>query len=189
MIETVNAHSGAIELKVCCSSIMGDVGEAAFTPDGEAIANAGQWPGLWDARSGQYLGRLPTDSEPRVFRPVAFDENRGLVLMGSSTGAVWAWDWNTRRLKGGARATVPLVGNVDTLTVSPAGWVIFAGTIVSMWSPGARGVVSWPESRPTSNLVLSPDGRSLLFGKSNGQIEFWDLAKSRPIRRIQFPER
>jgi WD40 repeat protein len=42
VIQTIDEHSGAVRLKVCCSSIYGD---AVFTPDGQEIANAVIGPG------------------------------------------------------------------------------------------------------------------------------------------------
>jgi serine/threonine-protein kinase len=183
-IETLDAHSGALQIKVCCSSILGEVGEAAFTPDGEAIVNAGAWPGLWNARSGQFLGRLPTDRLSPTFRPIAFDAPRGLIVMGSSFG-VWAWDWKKRRLLDAVQS-LP-VGNVDTLTVSQAGSVIFAGRMVARWTETGQ-ILLWSAARPTSNLVLSPDGASLIFGTANGEIEFWDMGTARLIRTMKIPE-
>jgi hypothetical protein len=39
----------------------------------------------------------------QTFRPIAFEARRGHIVMGSSSGAVWAWDWKKRRLLGGYR--------------------------------------------------------------------------------------
>jgi WD40 repeat protein len=89
VIETIDALSGALRLEVCCSSIYGEV---TFTPNGEAIVNAGHWPSLWDAHSGQLLGRLTKNKEFYTFRSIAFDASRGAVLMGSQDGRVYAWD-------------------------------------------------------------------------------------------------
>jgi WD40 repeat protein len=85
-IETLDTRSGATRLKVCCSSIYGEV---TFTPDGMAIGNAGHWPSVWDARSGQLLGRFTTSRQFYTFRPIAFDGARRTILMGSQDGRVY----------------------------------------------------------------------------------------------------
>jgi hypothetical protein len=42
-IGTIDVNTGALRIKVCCSSIYG---EAVFTPDGQTIIKAGPWPGM-----------------------------------------------------------------------------------------------------------------------------------------------
>jgi WD40 repeat protein len=121
VIETLDAHSGATRLKVCCSSIYGEV---TFTPDGQAIANAGHWPSIWDARSGQLVGRLTTNRQFYTFRPIAFDGARGTILMGSQDGRVYVWDLTTKQL---IAVSAPQSEYVDTLAVSSTGWVVYAG--------------------------------------------------------------
>ena len=122
LIETIDAHSGMLRLKVCCSSIYG---EAVFTPDGQRIASAGHWPSLWDTRSGQLIEHLTANREFSTFRPIAFDARRNAILMGSQDGCVYVWD-----LGNGQRMAVsprPQRAYIDTLAVSTNGWVIFAG--------------------------------------------------------------
>ena len=183
VIETIDAHSGAVRLKVCCSSIYGD---ASFTPDGEAFANAGHWPGLWDAHSGKLLGRFTTSREFETFRPIAFDDRRGAVLMGSQDGRVYVWDVTSRKL---LAISPPQSAYVDTLIVLKDGWVIYAGfgRSVEMWNLASaqhRGVTP---ARPTSNLVSGHDGNSIIFGTANGEVEFWDLRAEKLIRSIKVP--
>jgi WD40 repeat protein len=181
VIETLDAHSGALRLKVCCSSIYGEV---TFTPDGEAIANAGHWPSLWDARSGELLGRLTTHREFETFRPIAFDDRRGTILMGSQDGRVYAWNLSKRQL---VAISPPQSAYVDTLAASTTGWVVFAGfgKSVELWNPDTGQRRSWTAARPTSNLVLGPDGTSIIFGTANGTVEFWDIKTEQRIRALK----
>ncbi len=173
-IETIDAHSGALRLKICCSSIYGD---AALTPDGEAIANAGHWPRLWDAHSGQLLGPLARDREFSTFRPISFGNSRNAVLMGSQDGRVYVWDLENRRL---VATSPPQPAYVDRLTVSKAGWIIYAGfgKMVTLWNLETGQLRFMPSARPTSNLVLGSDGASILFGTARGEIEFWDIGRN-----------
>jgi WD40 repeat protein len=171
LVETIDVHSGALRLRICCSSFYG---EAVFTPDGQTIANSGHWPSLWDARSGQLIGRLTASREFATFRPIAFDAIRDAVLMGSQDGRVYAWNLRTRQPMA---VSPPQPAYVDALAISRNGWVIFAGlgNAVQFWNPDSGQRRSLPAARPTSNLVLGPDGASIIFGSADGTVEFWDL--------------
>ena len=184
LIETIDRRSGALRLKVCCSSIYG---EAIFTPDGQTIANAGHWPGLWDARSGRPIGKLTASREFFTFGPIAFDARRDAILMGSQDGRVYAWDLKTRQR---ISASPAQPSYVDTLVISGNGWAIFAGFGKDMqfWNPDTGQRRSLPAARPTSNLVLGPDGASIIFGTADGNIEFWDLRTEQCVRAMKVPE-
>jgi WD40 repeat protein len=183
VIETLDPHSGATRLKVCCSSIYGEV---AFTPDGKAIANAGHWPGVWDARSGLLVGRLTTNRQFYTFGPIAFDRTRGAILMGSQDGRVYVWDLTTKQL---VAISAPQPEYVDALAVSATGWVVYAGfgKMLRLWNPWTGQQRSWPAARPTSNLILAPDGASIIFGTADGGIEFWDAGTGQRLSAMKTP--
>ena len=184
VIEKIDAHSGVVRLTVCCSSIYGD---AVFSPDGQEIANAGHWPRLWDARSGRLLAPLTADREISTFRPIAFDAGRGAILMGSQDGRVYAWDLKTQRP---IAVSPPQPGYVDTIAVSTNGCVIYAGFGggVQLWNPDTGRRWCLPAAaRPTSNLVLGPDGASIIFGTAGGTLEYWDLRREQRLRSIRIP--
>ena len=183
VIETVDAHSGATRLKVCCTSIYGEV---TFTPDGRAIANAGHWPGVWDARSGQLVGRLTPDRQFYTFRSIAFDGARGTILMGSQDGRVYVWDLTTKQL---VAISAPQSEYVDTLAVSATGWVVYAGfgKMLRLWNPQTGQQRSLPAALPTSNLILGPDGTSIVFGTADGGIEHWDTRTGQRLSVMAIP--
>jgi WD40 repeat protein len=184
VIETIDAHSGVVRLKMCCSSIYGD---AVFTPDGQEIANAGHWPRLWDARSGRLVAPLTAKREISAFRPITFDASRDAILMGSQDGRVYAWDLKTKRR---IAVSPPQPAYVDTIAVSTNGWIIFAGfgRDVQLWNPDTGQRRSLPAAaRPTSNLVLGPDGTSIIFGTLDGTAEFWDIRTEQRIRILRIP--
>jgi serine/threonine-protein kinase len=190
LIETIDAGSGALRWAACCSAIYDDPGEVAFTPRGDAVVNAGLWPGLWNASTGRFLGRLPTDRVARSFGPIGFYPRFGSIFMGSSTGAVWAWDAESRGLAGGTQAPIAwyLRGPVDTLAVTQNGAVLFAGHRVGVWDLEAGHTGSWADARPKSNLALSPDGGTLVFGTTEGHVEFWDVRTAGRVRTLRFPD-
>lgn len=183
VIETIDAHSGATRLKVCCSSIYGEV---TFTPDGLAIANAGHWPGIRDARSGQLIGRFSANRQFYTFRPIAFDGSRGAILMGSQDGRVYAWNLETRRQ---VAVSTPQPDYVDTIGVSSTGWVVYAGfgKALRLWNPETGQQRSLPTARPTSNLTIGPDGASILFGTADGGIESWDARTRQRVSTMKIP--
>ena len=182
-IETIDTHSGVTRLKVCCSTIYGEV---TFTPDGQAIANAGHWPSLWDARSGQLIARLTKNREFYTFRPIAFDSGRATLFMGSQDGQVYAWDLVTKRL---IAKSAPQSAYVDTLAVSTTGWVVYAGfgKVLRLWNPQTGQERSFPAARPTSDLVLGPDGTSIIFGTADGEIESWDAETGQRLSAMKVP--
>lgn len=183
-IETIDAQSGVVRLKMCCSSIYG---EAVFTPDGQEIANAGHWPGLWDARSGRLVAPLTANREISTFRPITFDASRDAILMGSQDGRVYAWDLKTKRR---IAVSAPQPAYVDTIAVSTNGWIIFAGfgRDVQLWNPDTGQRRSLPAAaRPTSNMVLGPDGTSIIFGTASSTIEYWDVSTEQRLRSMRIP--
>lgn len=185
LIEIMHAGSGTARQRICCSTIYGEV---AFTPDGKGIANAGHWPGIWDARSGQNLGRLTANRESYTFRPIAFDKRHGTILMGSQDGRVYAWDLAARQR---VAVSPPQSGYVDALAVSATGWAAYAafGNTLRLWNPTTGEQRSIPAARPTSNVIFDRNGTLLLFGTADGAIEFWDVSAGQRVRTIQGPSR
>jgi WD40 repeat protein len=183
MIETIDTHSGATRLQVCCSTIYGEV---AFSLDGQAIANAGHWPSLWDARSGQLIARLTKERQFYTFRPIAFDGSLSAILMGSQDGRVYAWDLTTTQLVAVSAAQSEYV---DTLAVSATGWVVYAGfgKMLRLWNPQTAQERSFPAARPTSNLIIGQDGKSIIFGTADGGIESWDVGTGQRLSATKVP--
>ncbi len=183
LIETIDSQSGALRLKICCDSYYGEV---VFTPDGQTIANAGHWPRLWDARSGRLVAALAAHREIATLRPIAFDDTRGTILMGSQDVCVYAWDLKTKLR---IAVSPPQLAYVDSIAVSANGWITFAGfgRDVQLWDPDTGQRRSLPAARSTSNLVPGPDGTSIIFGTADGNIESWDVTAEQRLRSIRIP--
>jgi WD40 repeat protein len=175
LIELLDASSGAKRLKICCSTVYGEV---AFTPDQRGIANAGHWPALWDSHSGQLIARLTKDRQFHAFGPIAFDQPHGTVLMGSQDGRVYCWDLTARQLTAMSPAHAEYV---NTIAVSSTGLVAYAGFggTVRLWNPRTGEERSLTAAHPTSNLVLEPDGASIVFGTVDGELLTFRLPPTR----------
>jgi WD40 repeat protein len=179
-VETVDISSGAGAVKFCCSSVYG---EAVFTPDGQTIANAGHWPRLWDASSGELRGQLTADREFPTFRAIAFAPRRNAVLMGSQDGRVYVWDLTSRQR---IRMSPAQTSYVDTVAVAANGSVIYAGfgNDLQLWNPDTGEHRSFQGVRPTSNVLIGADGASVLFGTVSGSVEFWDSTTGTRLRSV-----
>lgn len=179
-IEVLDADSGELQLRICCTTIGG---ETAFSPDGSMIVTAGHWPAFWDARSGKLVRRLTKDREFLTFLSIAFDSVRSWVLMGSQDSRVYAWD-----LRSGQRAEISrsYAGYVDSVVVlkdSPSIACVSRGGPVRLWNPESEA-----ERRPgpmlaTSNLVAGTQPHSISFGTATGFIELWDIAGEKILQR------
>lgn len=183
-IETLDARSGATRVRICCSTIYGDV---AFTPTDDTIVNAGHWPRLWDTGTGQLVAPLTTDREIATFRPIAFDAAQGTIFMGSQDGRVYVWDLKTRER---TAISPPQPGYVDALAVSRSGFVVFAafGKSLQLWNPRTGQHRILGAARPTSNILVDPaDERFIIFGTLEGAIESWDVAAERRIGALRIP--
>jgi WD40 repeat protein len=159
---------------LCCSSLYGEV---AFAPDGRRILNAGHWPRVWDEADGRLETALIPERQEETFGPIAFDEDLRMILMGSQDGRVYAWDLNRYQLVTRSRAQAEYVRSIATIRMGTY-QVAYAGsgTQVTLWNPKSGEERELPLLKPTSNLCVLSDGRSLLFGTVDGGIEIWDVS-------------
>jgi WD40 repeat protein len=183
MIEVLEGQSGAMRFHICCSSVYGEV---AFTPDERSIVNAGHWPRRWDVFSGRLLAPLTKDRELPAFGPIASDPALDAICMGSEDGRVYCWNLTSRRLIAISPAQSEYV---NTIAVLSTGWVAYAsfGGIVRLWNPQNGQERPMPAALPSSNLVPGPDGASIMFGTSDGEIQYWDAREARRLRATRIP--
>jgi WD40 repeat protein len=115
------------------------------------------------------MARLTKDRQFHAFGPIAFDQARGTILMGSQDGRVYCWDLTTWQLTALSPAHSEYV---NTIVVSSTGLVAYAGFggTVRLWNPRTGQERSLTAAHPTSNLVLGPDGASIVFGTADGEL-------------------
>jgi WD40 repeat protein len=174
-IELLNAESGKLQLKICCSTIYG---ETAFSPDGALIITAGHWPAVWNATSGKLIRRLTSDREFQTLRPIEFDPVHTWVLMGSQDSRIYAWNLRTGQRTATARGQSGYVDSIAVLEGSP--WIAYssAGGPVRLWNP-ENGIERLLGPKTTSNLVAGAQPYSLFIGTDNGLVEQWNIAEEK----------
>jgi len=180
ILEQIDCATGGSIVRSCC--VLGGDAIAVFTPDGDRIVNTGADPGFWIARTGEYVGGLPTLGIRPSFHSIAFEPDRPVMLMGSSTAGIWSWNWKELRFYRGVRA--PGFMDVVTMATDGSGTTYFGGSSVEILRPRDKIAVSWEGPKPSSNIVVSPDGASLIFGTARGEVEFWDVRTGRWTRNL-----
>jgi WD40 repeat protein len=172
-IQVINLESRATVRTICCSSIYGEI---AFGPNGALIFNAGHWPRVWE-KSGRLVASLTADRQDPTFGPIAIDEARRSVFMGSQDGRVYAWDLRHYNLSTRSNPHNEFVHTIALVARSRGHEIAYAGfgTAVRLWNPENGKESELSDLKPSSNLIALTDAHSLLFGTSKGTVEIWDV--------------
>lgn len=178
-IETFDPQTGEFQQGMCCV----EAGGAAFVDGGRRIASGGDWPAVWDATTGQLLGRLAREREIDTLGPAAFDGEGSRILMGSRDGYVYTWD----AASGDPGPRSPrLSGGVDDLAVLQDGWIAYGrrGAQLRLWNPANGAIEPLAGAVPTSDVRPGPATGTLLFGNDAGSVELWDTARGSFVDRF-----
>jgi WD40 repeat protein len=171
--------------------VMGSARSVAFSPDGADLAIAGIAPEvrIWDTEEGREREPLTPGTELKLTQ-VAFSRAGKHVAAAGHEGAVWLWEWPSRRRLG---RMAGLAEGIVALVFSPDGSVLAACDTsgrFKLWNVCAGNEVSSPwafESKPgDAAIALSPDG-SLLARVSylEGAVRLWSPASG--LLREPFP--
>jgi RNA polymerase sigma factor (sigma-70 family) len=187
----------------------GAVWGLAFSPDGKTLATAGKdlVVQLWSVGTGKEMRRLllpPRPPVPGAAAVAPFVEELGVSVAFSPDGGTLAVA--TEVQKGGAEVQtihlldVPgwkevrrLSSSHDyywhfqpSLSFSPDGQWLAAGSGpgVRLWdvATGKERFEEW--HRPLTSPVLAPDGKLLATADWDGNIDLWDAASGRAVRRL-----
>ena len=176
--------------------------DAVASPDGKLVAASTGYEevALFELAPLKFRALLtrPSDRRPKsrdtvpVAKPfpfsspqLAFSPDGSTVVASGVAGHVVAWDVNS----GAERFRAPLEEGVLDLAFFPDGRAfVTAGPNVVLWAPsdGARiAELQLPAAVQAMSVAVSPDGRILLAGLSNGNIAVYDAASRQLLRTLE----
>ena len=160
-----------------------------YSPDGRVIAAGPQETNhvtLWDAASGQVIGRPIITNPPGTggAQKISFSPDSKRIVVPGARGTVGIWEVAT-----GRRVGEPLaIGSVDVAAA------IFAGggrMVIASDDSGSVSMVDVETGRPirpplsvgnvpADSLDLSPDGRLVAAASYEGSVHVWDVKTGVP---------
>jgi WD40 repeat protein len=168
LIERIEVRTGTTRWSACCTSVYG---EARYAPGGRTLVHGGHYPSRRDADTGAVRERLIPGRSTPAYGPVAFDPVRGQVCFGSQDGTVLCRDTVSMTAAPGPPRQP---GWVESLAFSVDGEravLAVKGAGLRVWDR-LTGTVSRTSGTPASNVALSGDGSSVVFGTADGRVEF-----------------
>ena len=172
-----------------------------FSPDGKQAVTAGRDGQIhfWDVSSGAHLSHLPAHQGP-VTALVSVAQ-RGWLLSAGEEGRVRVWNLADKTLlkefavkSAGYRhqyhafGEIPLAVSADGAVLAAGGGESQTGGEIQRWRlDDFKPLPTWrvENGLPTA-LAFSADGQTLIAGKLNGELEFWDigLGKRRGLQKM-----
>ncbi len=167
----------------------------AFSPDGKALASAGDDWTLrhWEAATGKELGRLE-GTVPWPVRDLAFTPDGNALVLGSLRGTVWRWDVATRKTILRFQANAPGQA-LYACVLSPDGRTLATGgtdRTVRLWDAATGKALKElrGHSGDIQSLAFSADGRVLAAGcwpgaqKAPATAHVWDVKTGKEVSRL-----
>ena len=156
-------------VRIDTSPIVGTgIRTTSFTSDGTAVAIVGRdgSVGVWDLRNGSRTPAIRPPQVscvsdvacPRVFK-VDLSDNASFLATGDGEGLAHVWDMGSAQ---------------EILTVPTTFQPLASGGSTDV-SPGPLGEGAAPQ------VTLSPDGRLLATGASDGTVQIWDIPAGRQL--------
>jgi WD40 repeat protein len=149
----------------------GHLSSVTFSPDGAMFATTGmQWPQentpgrgvifLWDARSGESRGELR--GHDGVVQNLAWSPDGKFLATGSSDGALFVWEADTRAIR--HRLSEPRKKRGREESLAPPRLQIGA------WSPDSRTLVAYESNMDTAENSASYQYTIKIFDAISGQM-------------------
>jgi WD40 repeat protein len=168
------------------------IAAAALSPDGRRLAvgdgGTSESVALWDIADPARPQRLDqrVASHPAVVRRLAFSPGGQVLATASNDETVALW-----RVADGVRLAV-LDGHeqaVDQIAFTPDATMLAAldhSGVITLWdvaepSPPVRLHTIARTNSPAMSFALTADGRRLIVGRDDGELEAWDIGRIRDI--------
>jgi WD40 repeat protein len=169
----------------------GPVYAAAFSPDGRHLVSASgdATAKIWEVPSGRRVATLSGavgELYTAVFRPGGRE-----IAVGGEDGwlRIWTWDGTHAELRRALRAHR---GGVARCAYSGDGAILVSAgsdNVVKSWSSETlaelRATGPWPH--PVAALAVSPDGRTIALGGTDGAIVVLEAATGRQLFATRSP--
>jgi WD40 repeat protein len=168
----------------------GAVNSVAFSPDGKTLATVSQdnTVRLWDAATGQQIGKPFTSRTTGLFTSVAFSPDGKSLATGGLASGVQLWNVASHRQTGFLGGLL-LGGVFSSYTVwsvafSPSGKTLAVGSTFGceVWDLATHQVIrstAFSQTGTVTSVAFSPDGKTLAVGGSG--VWLWDVATGQPI--------
>jgi WD40 repeat protein len=171
---------------------------AAFQPNSEVLASTGYDARirLWNVATGQTLKVL--EGHQKEAYALAFSANGKLLASGSYDQTARVWDAETGKLLAVLEHDRPVLclafsADGTSLATASGHWAdndfTLAPALVRIWNVAEnRPRMTLPEQPvQVTDLVFTPDGKTLITGDRGGAIILWDVASGRggAGRRLQ----
>jgi WD40 repeat protein len=158
----------------------------AISPDGEKVASTGDFGCLvrvWELKTGKPLFELD-GGKVMKFGPecVAFSADGKYVLSGHAAGDVAIWDLETRQPRIIPRHAI----GIDQVCASADGSRAYSvdrlGAVRLLDVKQGREIKRFPVG--ASRAIVAPNGKYLLYGGPNQNLQAFDLEKEQPLQRF-----
>ncbi|MDY3554341.1 sigma-70 family RNA polymerase sigma factor [Gemmata sp. JC717] len=159
----------------------------AWSPDGKSLATsdlgakvAEMQVRLWDPATGKELRQMQIKGSSGMAESLAFTADGQSLICGDNRGIIRLWDPAT----GSEKSPAGLPGPVGYMAVSPDGKTLaFSTGGIALWDLAkGREIGMLPESH--GSFAFAPDGKTLAGGSGN-ELNVWDVAGQRLLRRMQ----
>ena len=159
----------------------GAVLSLAHSPDGKSVLTGGSEAAqLWDVCTGRPIGRPMKDHH---IGSVAYSPDGKSILTGNVYGFLRLRDAASGKSIGN-RLLHGFSGPVYAVAYSPDGKIDLAGggEEARLWDAGTGRPIGQPlKHKGLSQLMFSPDGKTILMGSSDNTALLWDTATGQPI--------
>ena len=187
----------------------GGVMAVAFNREDNRLASTG-FDGsirIWNPKtSGFWLAELQSKSEegkastlPAQVTSLAIGPNGNSIAAGDEEGNIHLWDRHNEQaepeLQAAARwrAHEKAVRSVAYLWIGKRLALVSAGEdgVIKRWDTVSKNVIGpdmATDAEPVRSIALSPDGKMLASGSSDGTIRLWDPTRGKLLRRLEKPK-